>query len=158
VNSVLPVTLEQPAFFRYEGRWVGGEKQKVVNVVPALSVSLTPDVAVMPVAGGARREFRVTVANAAKGSGEAVVHLDVPAGWKVEPAQAAASLRFEGDEATARFFVTAPPRWPRANTRCGRWPRAEGRSTATACRSSPTTTSRSATSCARPTRSCRPST
>jgi len=108
VNSVLPVTLEQPAFFRYEGRWVGGEKQKVVNVVPSLSVSLTPDVAVMPVAGGARREFRVTVANAAKGSGEAVVRLDVPAGWKVEPAQAAASLRFEGDEATARFFVTAP--------------------------------------------------
>ena len=107
VNSVLPVTLEQPSFFRYEGRWVGGEKQKVVNVVPSLSVSLTPDVAVTPVAG-ARREFRVTVANAAKGSGEAVVRLDVPAGWKVEPAQAAASLRFEGDEATARFFVTAP--------------------------------------------------
>jgi LmbE family N-acetylglucosaminyl deacetylase len=107
-GSVLPVTLEQPAFFRYEGRWVGGEKQKVVNVVPALSVSMTPDIAVMPVGGSARREFRVTVANEAKGSGEAVVRLEVPAGWKVEPAQAAASLRFEGDEATARFFVTAP--------------------------------------------------
>jgi LmbE family N-acetylglucosaminyl deacetylase len=107
-NSVLPVTLEQPAFFRYEGRWVGGEKQKVVNVVPALSVSMTPDVAVMPVGGGARREFRVTVKNEAKASGEAVVRLDAPAGWKVEPAQAAASLRFEGDEATARFFVTSP--------------------------------------------------
>ena len=107
-GSVLPLTLEQPAFFRYEGRWVGGEKQKVVNVVPALSVSMTPDIAVMPVGGGARREFRVTVANEAKGSGEAVVRLEVPAGWKVEPAQAAASLRFEGDEATARFFVTAP--------------------------------------------------
>jgi LmbE family N-acetylglucosaminyl deacetylase len=107
-GSVLPVTLEQPAFFRYEGRWVGGEKQKVVNVVPALSVSMTPDIAVMPVGAGARREFRVTVANEAKGSGEAVVRLEVPAGWKVEPAQVAASLRFEGDEATARFFVTAP--------------------------------------------------
>jgi LmbE family N-acetylglucosaminyl deacetylase len=107
-GSVLPITLEQPAFFRYEGRWVGGEKQKVVNVVPALSVSMTPDIAVMPVGGGARREFRVTIANEAKGSGEAVVHLEVPAGWKVEPAQAAASLRFEGDEATARFFVTTP--------------------------------------------------
>ncbi|HYU40959.1 MAG TPA: PIG-L family deacetylase, partial [Vicinamibacteria bacterium] len=107
-GSVLPVTLEQPAFFRYEGRWVGGEKQKVVNVVPALSVSMTPDIAVMPVGGGARREFRVTVANEAKGSGEAVVRLEVPAGWKAEPAGAAASLRFEGDEATARFFVTAP--------------------------------------------------
>jgi LmbE family N-acetylglucosaminyl deacetylase len=107
-GSVVPVTLAQPAFFRYEGRWVGGEKQKVVNVVPGLSVSLTPEIAVMPVGGGARREFRVTVANGAKGSGEALVRLEVPAGWKVEPAQAAASLRFEGDEATARFFVTAP--------------------------------------------------
>jgi len=107
-GSVVPVTLEQPAFLRYEGRWVGGEKQKVVNVVPALSVSMTPEIAVMPVGRGARREFRVTVANAAKGSGEAVVRLEVPAGWKVEPAQAAASLRFEGDEATSRFFVTAP--------------------------------------------------
>ena len=103
-GSVLPVTLEQPAFFRYEGRWVGGEKQKVVNVVPALSVSMTPEIAVMPLGGGARREFRVTVANAAKSSGEAVVRLEVPAGWKVEPAQAAASLRFEGDEATARVL------------------------------------------------------
>jgi LmbE family N-acetylglucosaminyl deacetylase len=107
-GSALPVTIEQPAFFRYEGRWVGGEKQKVVNVVPALSVSMTPEIAVMPVGRGARREFRVTVANAAKGGGEAVVRLEVPAGWKVEPAQAAASLRFEGDEATSRFFVTAP--------------------------------------------------
>jgi len=62
----------------------------------------------MPVGGDARREFRVTVANEAKGSGEAVVRLEVPAGWKAEPAGAAASLRFEGDEATARFFVTAP--------------------------------------------------
>ena len=51
-GSVVPVTLEAPAFYRYEGRWVGGEKQKVVNVVPALSVALTPEVAVMPVGGG----------------------------------------------------------------------------------------------------------
>jgi hypothetical protein len=46
---------------------------------------MTPEIAVMPVGGGARREFRVTVANAAKGAGEAVVRLEVPAGWKVEP-------------------------------------------------------------------------
>jgi hypothetical protein len=149
-GSVLPVTLEQPALFRYEGRWVGGEKQKVVNVVPALSVSMTPEIAVMPLGGGARREFRVTVANAAKSSGEAVVRLEVPAGWKVEPVQAAASLRFEGDEATARFFVTAPADAGRGRicgTRGGA--RAGGRSTATACRSSPTTTSRSAISSTR---------
>jgi hypothetical protein len=106
----VPATIEAPAFYRYEGRWVGGEKQKVVNVVPALSVSLTPSVAVMPIGGGARREFRVAVANGAKASGEAVVRLVVPAGWTVEPAEARVALRFEGDEATSRFFVTAPAR------------------------------------------------
>ena len=37
-----------------------------------------------------------------------MVRLDVPAGWTVEPAQARVALRFEGDEVTSRFFVTAP--------------------------------------------------
>jgi LmbE family N-acetylglucosaminyl deacetylase len=107
-GSFVPVTLEQPAIFRYEGRWVGGEKQKVVNVVPALSLSLTPEIAVMPVGAGARREFRVTVANEGKGAGEATVRLEAPPGWTVEPAEARAALRFEGEEVTSRFFVTAP--------------------------------------------------
>ena len=107
-GSSLPVTVERPAFWRYEGRWVGGEKQKVVNVVPALSVGLTPAVAVMPVGAGARREFRVTVLSDARASGEATVRLEAPAGWTVEPAQARVPLRFEGEEVTSRFFVTAP--------------------------------------------------
>ena len=109
-TGAAPATIETPAFYRYEGRWAGGEKQKAVNVVPALSVALTPGVAVMPTGGGARREFRVVVASEAKGSSEAVVRLEVPAGWTVEPAQAPVALRFEGDEVTSRFFVTAPAR------------------------------------------------
>jgi LmbE family N-acetylglucosaminyl deacetylase len=104
------VTIEQPAYFRYEGRWVGGEKQKVVNVVPALSVALAPEVAVMPIGSAARREFRVTIANEAKGGGDADVRLEAPAGWTVAPASARVTFRFEGDEAAARFFVTAPAR------------------------------------------------
>ena len=104
------VTIERPAFFRYEGRWVGGEKQKVVNVVPALSVELAPEVAVMPIGSASRREFRVTVVNETKGSGDADVRLQAPPGWTVEPASARVTFRFEGDEATTRFFVTAPAR------------------------------------------------
>jgi LmbE family N-acetylglucosaminyl deacetylase len=107
-TAAVPATIETAAFYRYEGRWTGGEKQKVVNVVPALSVSLTPGVSVMPTGPGARREFRVVVSNQAKGSSEAVVRVEVPAGWTVEPAQAPVALRFEGDEVTSRFFVTAP--------------------------------------------------
>jgi LmbE family N-acetylglucosaminyl deacetylase len=107
--SPLPVTVERPVFWRYAGRWVGGEKQKVVNVVPALSVGLTPDIAVMPLGAPTRREFRVTLVNGAKTGGDAAVRLEAPAGWTVDPAEARVALRFEGEEATSRFFVTAPP-------------------------------------------------
>src|SRR5207245_295611 len=62
-----PARTRAPAVWRYEGPWVGGEKQKVVNVVPALSVRLDPDIAVAPVASGARKEFRVGVLNGAPG-------------------------------------------------------------------------------------------
>ena len=111
-GSTLGVVVERPVLWRYAGRWVGGEKQKVVNVVPALSVSLSPAVAVMPIGAGTRREFRVTLANEAKTGGEALVRLEAPAGWTVDPAEARVALRFEGEEATSRFFVTAPSTVP----------------------------------------------
>src|SRR5204863_291784 len=40
-SNGVPATLERPAVWRYEGR-AGGEKRKVVNVVPALSLRVTP--------------------------------------------------------------------------------------------------------------------
>jgi len=98
-----------PVYHRYEGRWVGGEKQKVLNVVPAVAVALEPEIAVVPLsAAKPRREFRVTVLNNAKAASSAVVRLDTPAGWAVEPKEAKVELRFEGEEIGARFFVTPP--------------------------------------------------
>lgn len=102
-------SVELPAYYRYEGRWVGGEKQKVLNVVPALSVKLQPEIVVIPTGGGGprqRREFRVTLLNNAKGAAEATLRLEAPPGWTVEPAESPAKLRYEGEELTARFFVT----------------------------------------------------
>ncbi len=107
-SGEVAVTIESPAEFRYQGRWVGGEKQKIVNVVPALSVSLTPEVAVMPAGAGGSREFRVIVTSGARASGEAVVRLEVPARWTVAPPEARVALRSEGEEVTSRFSVTAP--------------------------------------------------
>jgi LmbE family N-acetylglucosaminyl deacetylase len=101
--------LRMPAIYRYEGRWVGGEKQKVLNVVPALSVKLTPQIAVIPVKATAKkREFRVTLLNNAKQASQAMVRLELPAGWSAEPPQAELPLRYEGEEVSARFFVTPP--------------------------------------------------
>jgi hypothetical protein len=36
------------------GPWVGGEKQKVVNIVPALSVAVSPGIAMIPQRRAAR--------------------------------------------------------------------------------------------------------
>ena len=100
---------EEPAGWHYEGPWVGGEKQKVVSVVPALSVRMAPEIAVAPLsAAGARREFRVRVLNGASGATAATVRVEVPRGWKAEPAEAPLAFGFEGEEVGARFFVTPP--------------------------------------------------
>jgi LmbE family N-acetylglucosaminyl deacetylase len=107
-DGAVRITVEAPAELRYQGRWVGGEKQKVVNVVPTLAVALTPDVAVMPLGAGGRREFRVVVTNEAKTASEAAVRLEVPSGWTVTPPEARVALRFEGEEVTSRFTVTSP--------------------------------------------------
>jgi LmbE family N-acetylglucosaminyl deacetylase len=103
--------VERPAWWRYEGRWVGGEKQKVVNVVPALSVAVSPGLAVFPTgAARARRELRVNVRNGSKGAAQAAVRLEVPPGFSVEPQKATLAFRFEGEELASRFFVRAPAR------------------------------------------------
>ena len=101
--------IEQPAHFRYEGRWVGGEKQKVVNIVPALSVKVSPEIAIIPQASsGTAREFRVTVLNNTKAAGDAAVRLELPSGWRVEPQQATLPFTLEEEELTAKFNVTPP--------------------------------------------------
>jgi LmbE family N-acetylglucosaminyl deacetylase len=102
-------TLTSPAYYRYDGPWVGGEKQKVLNVVPSLSVTLTPDIAVVPLAaGGTKKEFRVSVLNNAPTGSPVRVRLETPAGWSVEPTETTLNFSVEEEEMTAQFFVTPP--------------------------------------------------
>jgi hypothetical protein len=102
----------QAAQYRYEGPWVGGEKQKEVNIVPILSVHLTPEIVVAPRATVAvKRELRVAVRNGSKGAVDAVIKIDAGK-LAVEPASAAVKFRYEGEELTTRFFVTIPPGTP----------------------------------------------
>jgi hypothetical protein len=102
-------SIDQPAHFRYEGRWVGGEKQKVVTIVPALSVAVSPGIAIIPqAASGTKREFRVTVLNNAKAAGDTTVRLELPAGWRADPQQVTLPFTLEEEELTAKFDVTPP--------------------------------------------------
>ena len=101
--------LETAALWRYEGPFVGGEKQHVLEVVPALSVRLSPEIAILPLGTTPRREFRVSVRNNDKGAAAVKVRLEGPAGYAIQPPEAPLDFRYEGEEIAARFFVSPPP-------------------------------------------------
>jgi LmbE family N-acetylglucosaminyl deacetylase len=103
-------TFAFPAIFRYPGPFVGGEKQHVVQVVPGLSIRVAPEVTAVPLAGG-RSSIDVTAfaRQYEPGPGRAVVRLETPAGWQVEPTSAPVRFAYEGEEVAARFRVVPPP-------------------------------------------------
>jgi LmbE family N-acetylglucosaminyl deacetylase len=120
----VPVPVEMPVEYRYEGNIFTGEKRSQLLVVPRYSVSITPDIAIVPsaaVKGTATsltatrsnnpgnvsgRELRVTVVNGNKGPAKAEVLLQVPAGWGVQPASAPVEFAREDESDTVRFIVT----------------------------------------------------
>jgi LmbE family N-acetylglucosaminyl deacetylase len=102
-------TLVAPAQFRYAGPFVGGEKQHVVQVVPELAVRVSPERTAVPVEGSSDPlDVRAFVQHNARGPGAATVRLEAPAGWSVEPPEAAVHFAYEGEEVAARFLVTPP--------------------------------------------------
>jgi hypothetical protein len=102
-------TLVAPVVWRYEGPFVGGERRHEVQVVPALSLRTSPEIAPVPLALPRRPlEVRVFARSLARGAGAAEVRLDAPAGWTVEPPSARLVFAYEGEETAARFRVTPP--------------------------------------------------
>jgi LmbE family N-acetylglucosaminyl deacetylase len=103
-------TFAYPAIFRYPGPFVGGEKEHVVQVVPGLSVRVSPEVTAVPLGGGkASIEVTVFAQQYEPGPGRAVVRLETPVGWQVEPASAPVRFAYEGEEIGTRFRVVPPP-------------------------------------------------
>ncbi len=103
------VTREVPVEFRYVKDIYLGDKRMELNVVPAFSVSVTPALAVIPASGApVKREIHVSVTNGEKTAAEALVTLDLPAGWKATPASVPLSFGHEDEALSARFEVTAP--------------------------------------------------
>ena len=107
------VTKDVPVEFRYVKDLYFGDKRMEVNVVPAFSVRVTPELAVIPVAGGGaakpvEREIHVAVTNGTKGAAQASAALELPAGWKAVPASVPLSFAHEDEALSARFQITAP--------------------------------------------------
>jgi hypothetical protein len=108
------VTRDVPVVFRLVKDLYFGDKRMELNVVPAFSVRMTPELAVFPAQSGAgarpvTRDVFVSVTNGTKGPAKATVALQVPAGWRVVPASAAITFQNEDESLSARFAVTAPP-------------------------------------------------
>lgn len=125
------VTLDRSVEYRYSQN-VAGEKRSEMNVSPAFDVTLDPDIAIVPVSDlppdsgglsrnpvtsavpapnaveGGRKIISVTIGNNQKGAATATVALQVPAGWRVEPAAAPIAFAREDEQTTVTFTLTPP--------------------------------------------------
>lgn len=111
------VVYGQAVQYRSEGNIFSGEKRGELLVVPALSVHVSPSVAILPLSGLAtartstsspatdQREIRVTVVNDTPGPSSTLVKLTVPPGWTMTPPQHAVSFTREDESRTVRFDV-----------------------------------------------------
>jgi hypothetical protein len=109
------VTKDLPIQFRYVKDIYNGDKRMELSVVPALSVRVTPSLAVLPASAagtpaGVGREMHVSVTSGAKAAAQATVRLEAPAGWTVVPATETLSFAHEDETLSARFDVRAPAR------------------------------------------------
>ena len=109
----VPVTV--PVQARSEGNLFSGEKRAELHVVPAFSVTATPETLIVPSRAtpangrGSRKDVRVTVVNHVKGAATGEVVLELPEGWRAEPAAQTVSLSREDEAITLRFLVDVPP-------------------------------------------------
>ena len=101
------VAVEQPVRYRYVDDIFSGEKRMELQVVPRFTVSMTPDIAIIPAGAGTSREVRVTVTNSGPEAAEGAVTLDLPAGWNATPETVPVRLSREDESRTVRFNVSA---------------------------------------------------
>lgn len=107
--SGLAIELSRPIRYRYSNDLFTGEKRTTLNVVPALAVTTTPDIAVIPRSSSGDADgqlIRVTVTNAWPGAIAGDVGLDLPDGWAATPDSVSVTFSREDEQQTARFVVT----------------------------------------------------
>ncbi len=97
------LTFMVPATFRWTDP-VAGEKTRNVDVVPEVTANLGSGLYIFPDA----KPRPVTVWLRSFGATAATVRLNVPQGWKVDPASASVKFAGKGDETRTTFTLTPP--------------------------------------------------
>ncbi len=105
--ETVEASVRLPVEYRYEGPWVGTEKQKTVSVLPAASVAVSPEIVVFP-RGRETRRLSVSVVHRGDGPRAYRTILHAPDGWTVTPPEARAAFDGPG-ELRVEFEVSAPP-------------------------------------------------
>jgi LmbE family N-acetylglucosaminyl deacetylase len=106
------VVVNQKTQYRYADKALG-EVRRDLKIVPAVSVSLSPDVLIYPKSSTPlSREVTVTVTNNRKGGSQGMVALDPAQGWLISPAPQQFDLKREGETASFTFNITAPANAP----------------------------------------------
>ena len=105
-------TVTQPAQTRTINRpW--GEKRRLLTVAPAISLSVSPRIGVIPISESntlsEKTTFITTVEmlNNVKGESEGTLSLKLPTGWKASPENASFAFTHEGASKTFAFQVAA---------------------------------------------------
>jgi hypothetical protein len=96
----------------------GVERSRTLAIVPAFSVMLEPGQQVIPTAGDGERRVKVAVSSNLSGGIKGNLHLEVPAGWGVEPSKLAMEFHKRGEKQEFEFKISpASLKEGRANIR-----------------------------------------
>jgi LmbE family N-acetylglucosaminyl deacetylase len=96
----------------------GVERSRTLAIVPAFSVMLEPGQQVIPTAGDGEKRVKVAVSSNLSGGIKGNLHLEVPAGWSVEPAKLATEFHKRGEKQEFEFKISpASLKEGRANIR-----------------------------------------
>jgi LmbE family N-acetylglucosaminyl deacetylase len=101
------IAMSRSAEFRRVDNMLG-ELRSLVKVVPAMSVRISPEIAIVPLTGNRRKELTVTVENQITGPADAEVRLITAAGWTVEPVSRPIKFTRQGEKVSVPFMVSAP--------------------------------------------------
>lgn len=101
------IATQKSAQFRRIDRMFG-EQRTTLKAVPAISLTVSPNIAIVPMKGKRQKELTVTVENQNPAPLNGDVTLQLPSGWTAAPASRSFSLAQQGEKESLSFMVTVP--------------------------------------------------